>query len=71
MWKKENRTEVVDICRPATKYSPWFDVVLKSARLAVKTLTLLSGEVYPYPLPFSNPNAEPAVSLQLQPALQT
>lgn len=38
-------------CRPAAKYSPWFDVVLKSARLAVKTLTMLSEEVHPPPPP--------------------
>ena len=32
-------------CSPADAYKPWYDVVLKSARLAVKILTLLSEEV--------------------------
>ena len=29
---------------PTTKYSPWFGVVLKGARLSVKVLQLLSQE---------------------------
>ena len=32
-------------CRPQPKYAPWFGVVLKCARLAVKVLGALSEEV--------------------------
>ena len=31
-------------CRPQPKYAPWFDVVLKCARLAVSVLGTLSEE---------------------------
>ena len=33
------------VCRPQPKYAPWFGVVLKCARLAVKVLSTLSEEV--------------------------
>ena len=41
----QQRQELPSSCRPAAAYRPWFGVVLKSARLAVKILTLLSEEV--------------------------
>ena len=36
-------------CRPTAAYAPWFNVVLKSARLAVSVLTMLSKEVLRHP----------------------
>ena len=33
------------LCRPTTAYAPWFGVVLKTARLAVSTISILSEEV--------------------------
>ena len=40
-------------CRPTAAYAPWFNVVLKCARLAVSMLTMLSEEVTP-PFAFSS-----------------
>ena len=39
------------MCRPQPKYAPWFGVVLKCARLAVKVLGALSEEVTTPALP--------------------
>ena len=33
------------LCRPTTAYAPWFGVVLKTARLAVSIISILSEEV--------------------------
>ena len=33
------------LCRPTTAYAPWFGVVLKTARLAVSMISILSEEV--------------------------
>ena len=35
------------LCRPTTAYAPWFGVVLKTARLAVSMISILSKEVRP------------------------
>lgn len=37
-------------CRPTAAYAPWFQVVLKCARLAVSVLSMLSDEVGTQPL---------------------
>lgn len=38
-------SNVLHVCRPTPKYAPWFNVVLKCARLAVRLLQTLSEEV--------------------------
>ena len=41
-------------CRPADEYAPWFETVLKAARLAVKVLQTLCGEARASKLSFSD-----------------
>lgn len=50
------RTDVAwyRLARPAAKYAAWYNVVLKSARVAVKTLTLLSEEARASRLSFAD-----------------
>ena len=36
---------ILVLCRPTTAYAPWFGVVLKTARLAVSMISILSEEV--------------------------
>ena len=38
-------------CRPTAAYAPWFQVVLKCARLAVSVLSMLSDEACSQSLP--------------------
>ena len=39
---------ILVLCRPTTAYAPWFGVVLKTARLAVSMISILSEEVSSY-----------------------
>ena len=41
-------------CRPTDAYAPWFNIVLKCARLAVAVLGMLSAESRPSRLSFND-----------------